>query len=43
MIKLQAPMGMKHRVSSEGAWPLRGADGKTFAQKRAEQEKEKRK
>jgi hypothetical protein len=34
-----APMGRKYRVSSEGAWPLRGLDGKTFAERRAEQEK----
>ena len=35
-----APMGRKYRVSSEGAWPLRGLDGKTFAERRAEREKE---
>jgi hypothetical protein len=34
-----APMGSKHRVSSESSWPLRGADGKTFAERRKEQEK----
>jgi len=34
-----APMGKKHRVSSDSAWPLRGADGKTFAERRKEQEK----
>ena len=34
-----APMGKNHRVSSESAWPLRGADGKTFAERRKEQEK----
>ena len=33
-----APMGKKHRVSSESAWPLRGADGKTFAERRKEQD-----
>ena len=33
-----APMGKKHRVSSDSAWPLRGADGKTFAERRKEQE-----
>lgn len=40
MIKAQqaAPMGKTHRVSSESAWPLRGADGKTFAERRKEQE-----
>ena len=34
-----APMGKTHRVSSDSAWPLRGADGKTFAERRKEQEK----
>jgi hypothetical protein len=31
-----APMGKKYRISSDSAsvWPLRGADGKTFAQRR---------
>ena len=36
-----APMGKTYRVSSESAWPLRGADGKTFAERRKEQEKSK--
>lgn len=36
-----APLGKNHRVSSDSAWPLRGADGKTFAERRAEQEKSK--
>ena len=36
--QLAAPMGSKHRVSSESSWPLRGADGKTFAERRKEQE-----
>jgi hypothetical protein len=42
MIKPQqaAPMGRNHRVSSDSAWPLRGLDGKTFAERRAEREKE---
>ena len=42
MIKPQqaAPMGRKHRISSESAWPLRGLDGKTFAERRKEQEQE---
>ena len=35
-----APMGRKYRVSSEGAWPLRGLDGKTWAERRADREKE---
>jgi hypothetical protein len=42
MIKPQqaAPLGRKYRVSSESAWPLRGLDGKTFAERRAMREKE---
>ena len=36
-----APMGKSHRVSSDSAWPLRGADGKTFAERRKEQEQSK--
>ncbi len=36
-----APMGKNHRVSSDSAWPLRGADGKTFAERRKEQEQNK--
>jgi len=43
MIKAQqaAPMGKTHRVSSDSAWPLRGADGKTFAERRKEREQSK--
>lgn len=33
-----APLGRKYRVSSESAWPLRGLDGKTFAERRKERE-----
>ena len=36
--KQAAPLGRKHRVSSDSAWPLRGLDGKTFAERRAERE-----
>jgi hypothetical protein len=38
-----APMGKKYRISSDSAsvWPLRGADGKTFAERRKEQEQSK--
>jgi|LauGreDrversion4_2_1035121.scaffolds.fasta_scaffold559395_4 hypothetical protein len=34
MIKPQqaAPLGRKGRVSSDNAWPLRNADGLTFAE-----------
>lgn len=37
--KQAAPMGKTYRVSSDSAWPLRGLDGKTYAERRAEQEK----
>lgn len=33
-----APLGKAYRVSSDSAWPLRGIDGKTFAERRKEQE-----
>ena len=33
-----APIGRKYRISSESAWPLRGLDGKTFAERRKEKE-----
>lgn len=36
-----APRGRAYRVSSESAFPLRGADGKTFAERRKEREKSK--
>ena len=32
-----APMGKKHRVSSDSAWPLRGVDGLTFAERKAKE------
>lgn len=35
-----APLRKPYRISSENAWPLRGLDGKTFAERRAEREKE---
>jgi len=43
MIKAQqaAPLGKKYRVSSDSAWPLRGLDGKTFAERRKEREQNK--
>jgi hypothetical protein len=42
MIKAQqaAPMGKKHRVSSDSAWPLRGVDGLTFAERRAKEQEQ---
>jgi hypothetical protein len=34
-----APLGKKYRVSSDSVWPLRGLDGKTFAERRKKQDK----
>lgn len=34
-----APIGRGYRVSSDSVWPLRGADGLTFAERRAQQER----
>jgi hypothetical protein len=31
-IRTAAPMGLNHRVSPQSAWPLRNADGLTFAE-----------
>ena len=37
-----APKNQPRRVSSDSAWPLRGVDGLTFAERKAkEQEQEK--
>ena len=33
-----APLGRTYRVSSESAFPLRGLDGKTWAERRKEKE-----
>lgn len=33
-----APMNLRYRVSSESVWPLRGADGKTFAERKKDKE-----
>jgi len=35
-----APLGKAYRVSSESAWPLRGADGKTFAERKAKEQEQ---
>lgn len=35
-----APMGKKHRVSSDSAWPLRGVDGLTLAERRAKEQEQ---
>jgi hypothetical protein len=34
-IRQAAPMGRPYRVSSDSAWPVRGADGRTFAERAA--------
>ena len=36
--KQAAPIGRKHRVSSESAWPLRALDGRTWAEHRKERD-----
>lgn len=33
---IAAPIGRNHRVSSDSAWPLRRADGKTWAEARGQ-------
>jgi hypothetical protein len=35
-----APLGKKHRVSSDSAWPLRGVDGLTFAERKAKEQEQ---
>ena len=32
-----APLGKKRRVSSDSAWPLRGVDGLTWAERKAKE------
>jgi hypothetical protein len=39
-IRTAAPMGLNHRVSPQSAWPLRGADGLTFAERRAKEQEQ---
>lgn len=39
-VRTIAPTGRNHRISSESAWPLRGADGLTFAERKAKREAE---
>lgn len=36
MIAQIAPMGQPRRISSDSAWPLRRADGRTWAEARAD-------
>lgn len=38
--KQAAPIGKTYRVSSESAWPLRGVDGLTFAERRAKEQEQ---
>ncbi len=35
-----APIGRKHRVSSDNAWPFRNSDGLTFAEAKRLREQE---
>jgi hypothetical protein len=35
-----APLGKPHRVSSDNAWPLRNAEGLTFAEAKRRREQE---
>lgn len=30
-----APIGLRYRVSSDSVWPLRCSDGRTFAERKA--------
>lgn len=39
MIPVPAPIGKPYRVSSNAVWPLRAADGRTFAEHHAEKER----
>ena len=32
-IRTIAPLGRNYRISSDAAWPLRDADGRTFAER----------
>jgi hypothetical protein len=34
-----APLGRKHRVSSDSAWPLRDLNGKTWAERKAQEQR----
>lgn len=38
-----APTGKPYRVSSDAAWPLRGVDGLTFAERKMMKEREDKK
>lgn len=38
MIKLQAPYGRKHRISSDRVWPLLNSEGLTFAEAKRRRE-----
>lgn len=33
ILRTPAPLGRSVRISSDSAWPLRGADGRTFAER----------
>lgn len=34
-----APIGRKHRISLDTCWPLRGADGRTYAERKRDEER----
>lgn len=36
MTPTPAPMGKPYRISSDRVWPLRGVDGRTFAERKEE-------
>lgn len=40
MTPVPAPMGKPYRVSSNSVWPLRGVDGRTFAQAKEERNRD---
>lgn len=35
-VRCAAPMGLRHRISPDSAWPLRCADGRTFAERKGD-------
>ena len=37
MIAQIAPMGRRHRISRDEVWPARCADGRTFAERKADE------
>jgi len=39
-IRTAAPIGLRHRVSPQSAWPLRNSEGLTFAEAKRRREQE---